>query len=183
MIVLLLTAIEHEHWCLQIRPKAKIVVMDARGSNRAIRLARTLLANGISQAFIVQVLGLASSTPRINCICAFSSCQAKCAHHPLPVLYFSCLGLLCYPESLLTVAFLIHTSKAYLLPCILRGVERASPWFLKLSEREGNALQGGYRGWVNAGLPTKNSPEYAASPVDIISERLSVATTAATGSL
>ena len=111
MIVLLLTALEHEHWCLQIRPKAKIVVMDARGSNRAIRLARTLLANGISQAFIVQVLGLASSTSRINCIYAFSSCQAKCAHHPLPFLYFSCLGLLCYPESLLTVAFLIYASK------------------------------------------------------------------------
>ena len=39
----------------QIRPRAKVVVMDARGSKRAVRLARTLLATGISQAFIVQV--------------------------------------------------------------------------------------------------------------------------------
>ena len=29
--------------------------MDARGSKRAVRLARTLLASGISQAHIVQV--------------------------------------------------------------------------------------------------------------------------------
>lgn len=43
--------------------------------------------------------------------------------------------------------------------------------------------QGGYRAWVNAGLPTKDSSEYAASPVAVISERLSGVTTAATGSL
>ena len=30
--------------------------MDARGSRRAVRLARTLLASGVSQAFIVQAL-------------------------------------------------------------------------------------------------------------------------------
>ena len=42
--------------CLaQLRPRAKVVVMDARGSKRAVRLARTLLATGISQAHIVQV--------------------------------------------------------------------------------------------------------------------------------
>ena len=33
--------------------------------------------------------------------------------------------------------------------------------------------QGGYRAWMNAGLPTKDSADYAASPVDVISERLS----------
>ena len=33
--------------CLaQLRPRAKVVVMDARGSKRAVRLARTLLASG-----------------------------------------------------------------------------------------------------------------------------------------
>ena len=42
--------------CLaQLRPRAKVVVMDARGSKRAVRLARTLLASGISQAHIMQV--------------------------------------------------------------------------------------------------------------------------------
>ena len=40
---------------MQLRPRAKVVVMDARGSKRAVRLARTLLASGISQAHIVQV--------------------------------------------------------------------------------------------------------------------------------
>ena len=44
--------------CVQMRPRAKVVVMDARGSKRAVRLARTLLASGMSQAFIVQVLTL-----------------------------------------------------------------------------------------------------------------------------
>ena len=44
-------------------------------------------------------------------------------------------------------------------------------------------LQGGYRAWVNAGLPTKDSSDYTASPVDVIGERLNVVTTAATGSL
>ena len=43
--------------------------------------------------------------------------------------------------------------------------------------------QGGYRAWINAGLPTKDSADYAASPVDVISERLSGVTTAASGSL
>ena len=43
--------------------------------------------------------------------------------------------------------------------------------------------QGGYRAWINAGLPTKDSADCAASPVDVISERLSGVTTAASGSL
>ena len=43
--------------------------------------------------------------------------------------------------------------------------------------------QGGYSAWANAGLPTKDSSEYAASPVAVISERLSGVSTAATGSL
>lgn len=36
---------------------------------------------------------------------------------------------------------------------------------------------------MSAGLPTKDSSDYAASPVDVIGERLNVVTTAATGSL
>ena len=48
----------HDAVCAQMRPRAKVVVMDARGSKRAVRLARTLLASGMSQAFIVQVLAL-----------------------------------------------------------------------------------------------------------------------------